>query len=55
MKILVTIKRTPHRDARMRIAADGKSLDTADVPFEINPFDEIAVEEALRVKEAGQA
>jgi electron transfer flavoprotein beta subunit len=55
MKILVTIKRTPHRDARMRIAADGKSLDTAEVPFEINPFDEIAVEEALRVKEAGQA
>jgi electron transfer flavoprotein beta subunit len=55
MKILVTIKRTPHRDARMRVAADGKSLETREVPFEINPFDEIAVEEALRVKEAGKA
>lgn len=55
MKILITIKRTPHRDARMRVAADGKSLETREVPFEINPFDEIAVEEALRIKEAGKA
>ncbi len=55
MKILVTIKRTPHRDARMRVAADGKSLETGDIAFEINPFDEIAVEEALRIKEAGKA
>lgn len=39
----------------MRVAADGTSLDTSDVAFEINPFDEIAVEEALRVKEAGKA
>ncbi len=55
MKILVTIKRTPHRDARMRVAPDGKSLETREVPFEINPFDEIAVEEALQIKEAGKA
>jgi electron transfer flavoprotein beta subunit len=55
MKILVTIKRTPHRDARMRVAPDGKSLEIREVPFEINPFDEIAVEEALQIKEAGKA
>jgi electron transfer flavoprotein beta subunit len=52
MKILVTLKRTPHRDARMRVAADGISLALDDIQFEINPFDEIAVEEAIRIKEA---
>jgi electron transfer flavoprotein beta subunit len=55
MKILVTIKRTPHRDVKMRIAPDGKSLVTHDIKFEVNPFDELAVEEALRIKEAGKA
>lgn len=55
MKILVPIKRTPHRDVKMRIASDGQSLATSDIKFEINPFDEIAVEEAIRMKEAGKA
>jgi len=55
MKILVTIKRTPHRDVKMRIASDGKSLVTHDIKFEVNPFDELAIEEALRIKEAGKA
>ena len=55
MKILVTIKRTPHRDVKMRIAEDGKSLVTHDIKFEVNPFDELAIEEALRIKEAGKA
>lgn len=55
MKILITVKRTPHRDVKMRIASDGKSLVTNDIKFEVNPFDELAVEEALRIKEAGIA
>ena len=55
MKILVTVKRTPHRDVLMRVAHDGISLALGDIKFEINPFDEIAVEEAIRIKEAGKA
>lgn len=51
MKILVTIKRTPHRDARIRVGLDGQ-LQLQDVKFEVNPFDELAVEEALRLKES---
>ncbi len=51
MKILVTIKRTPHRDVKMRITGDG-SLMTSDIKFEVNPFDEFAIEEALRIREA---
>ncbi len=52
MKTLVTLKRTPHRDARIRVAADGTSLELADIQHEVNPFDELAVEEALRIREA---
>lgn len=55
MKILVTVKRTPHCDVKMRLAADGTSLATQGVKFEVNPLDEIAIEEAVRVKEAGKA
>ncbi len=55
MKIVVTVKRTPHRDARMRVADDGTSLALGDIKFEVNPFDEIAVEEAIRIKESGTA
>lgn len=50
MKILVTVKRTPGRDERLRVDADGR-LDTAAIAFEINPFDELAIEEALRIGE----
>ncbi len=52
MKILVTLARTPQRDQKIRIDPDGRpELD--EVPFEINPFDELAVEEAIRLREAG--
>lgn len=50
MKFLATIKRAPQRDVRMKLAADG-SLVTDQVQFEVNPFDELAVEEALRLRE----
>ena len=53
MKLLVTLKRTPQRDARIRISEAGESLDLDNVQFEVNPFDELAVEEALRIREAG--
>ena len=52
MKLLVTLKRTPQRDARIRIAEGGDSLDLDNVQFEVNPFDELAVEEALRIRES---
>ena len=52
MKILVTAKRTPHRDSKIRLAGDGASLDAASLKYEVNPFDELAVEEALRIKES---
>lgn len=51
MKLLVTLKRTPQRDARIRIAEGGDSLDLDNIQFEVNPFDELAVEEALRIRE----
>ncbi len=51
MKIAVCIKRVPDSETRVKIAADGKSLDEAGVKFVMNPYDEFAVEEALRRKE----
>lgn len=51
MKIAVCIKRVPDSETRVKIAADGKSLDEAGVKFVVNPYDEFAVEEALRRKE----
>ncbi len=51
MKVLVTIKRTPHRDARMRLAPDGRLVAGDDLKYEVNPFDELAIEEALRIQE----
>jgi electron transfer flavoprotein beta subunit len=53
MKIAVCIKRVPDSETRVKIASDGKSLDEAGVKFVLNPYDEFAVEEALRRKEAG--
>ncbi len=50
MKILVTVKRTPQRDVKLRVDAEG-NLDDASIAFEINPFDELAIEEALRISE----
>jgi electron transfer flavoprotein beta subunit len=51
MKTAVCIKRVPDSETRVKIAADGKSLDEAGVKFALNPYDEFAVEEALRRKE----
>src|SRR5881394_2528285 len=55
MKIAVYIKRVPDSETRVKIAADGKSLDEAGVKFILNPYDEFAVEEALRQKEKAGA
>src|SRR5690348_15204797 len=51
MKIAVCIKRVPDSETRVKVAADGKSLDEAGVKFVLNPYDEFAVEEALQRKE----
>src|SRR5439155_26294069 len=51
MRIAACIKRVPDSETRVKIAADGKSLDEAGVKFILNPYDEFAVEEALRLKE----
>jgi len=55
MKILVAIKRVVDYKASIRIKADGSGVETANVKMSMNPFDEIAVEEALRIKEKGLA
>jgi electron transfer flavoprotein beta subunit len=55
MKIAVCIKRVPDSETRVKIASDGKSLDEAGVKFVLNPYDEFAVEEALRRKEQAGA
>lgn len=51
MDIIVCIKRTPDTTARVRPAADGKTLDPQGVEFIINPYDELAIEQAVRTKE----
>jgi electron transfer flavoprotein beta subunit len=54
MKVAVCVKRVPDSETRVRVAADGKSLDPGGVKFVLNPYDEFAVEEALRCRdEAG--
>jgi electron transfer flavoprotein beta subunit len=55
VKIAVCIKRVPDSEARVKIAADGKSLDEAGIKFVVNPYDEFAIEEALRRKEQAGA
>jgi len=55
MKILVGIKRVVDYNVRVRVLADGSGVDTDGVKMSVNPFDEIALEEALRIKEAGNA
>jgi electron transfer flavoprotein beta subunit len=51
VKILVPLKRVPDPDTRIRINADGSAVDLDGVKFTVNPFDSIALEEALRIKE----
>lgn len=55
MKILVPVKRVIDYNVRPRVKADGSGVDLANVKMSMNPFDEIAVEEAIRLKEAGAA
>ncbi|HYD70419.1 electron transfer flavoprotein subunit beta/FixA family protein [Azospirillum sp.] len=55
MKILVPVKRVVDYNVKVRVKADGTGVETANVKFSMNPFDEIAVEEAVRLKEAGKA
>jgi len=55
MKILVGIKRVVDYNVRIRVRPDGSGVETDGVKMSINPFDEIALEEALRLKEAGKA
>ena len=54
MKVLVTVKRVVDYNVKVRIATDGSDVDIANVKMSINPFDEIAVEEAVRLKEQGK-
>ncbi len=55
MKILVPVKRVVDTNVKIRVKPDGTGVDLANVKKSMNPFDEIAVEEALRLKEAGKA
>jgi len=54
-KILVGLKRVVDYNVRVRVRSDGSGVDTDGVKMSINPFDEIALEEALRIKERGEA
>jgi electron transfer flavoprotein beta subunit len=55
MKILVPVKRVVDYNVKVRVKADGTGVDIANVKMSMNPFDEIAIEEAVRLKEAGIA
>ncbi len=55
MKILVAIKRVVDFNVKVRVKADGTGVETANVKMSMNPFDEIAIEEAVRLREAGTA
>src|SRR5437899_7674508 len=55
MKILVAVKCVVDFNVKVRVKADGSGVETANVKMSMNPFDEIAVEEAIRLKEAGTA
>ena len=55
MKILVPVKRVVDYNVKIRVKTDGTGVELANVKMSMNPFDEIAVEEALRLKEAGKA
>ena len=48
MKAVVCVKRVPDTEARIRVAGDGVSIDPSGVKFIVNPYDEFAIEEALR-------
>ena len=54
MKVLVPVKRVIDYNVKVRVKADGSGVDLANVKMSMNPFDEIAVEEAIRLREAGK-
>src|SRR6218665_782620 len=54
MKILVPVKRVIDYNVKVRVKSDGSGVELANVKMAMNPFDEIAVEEAIRLKEAGK-
>src|SRR5690349_9176736 len=55
MKIVVPVKRVVDKDIKIRVKADGSGVELANVKMSMNPFDEIAVEEAIRLREQGKA
>ena len=55
MKVLVAVKRVVDYNVKIRLKADGSGVELANVKMSMNPFDEIGVEEAIRLKEAGKA
>ena len=55
MKVLVPVKRVVDFNVKVRVKSDGTGVELANVKMSMNPFDEIAVEEALRLREAGKA
>ena len=55
MKILVPVKRVLDYNVKARVKADGTGIDLSNVKMSMNPFDEIALEEAIRIKEKGNA
>ena len=54
MKVLVPVKRVVDYNVKVRVKSDGSGVDIANVKMSMNPFDEIALEEAMRLKEAGK-
>jgi electron transfer flavoprotein beta subunit len=54
MKVLVPVKRVVDYNVKVRVKSDGSGVDIANVKMSMNPFDEIALEEATRLKEAGK-
>ena len=55
MRVVVPVKRVVDYNVKIRIRPDGSGVDTANVKMSMNPFDEIAIEEAIRLKQAGKA
>src|SRR3954470_15639396 len=55
MKVIVPVKRVVDFNVKIRVKADGSGVELANVKMSMNPFDEIAVEEAIRLKEQGKA
>ena len=54
MKIVVCVKRVPDTETKVRVGSDGKSLESQGVNYVLNPYDEYAVEEAIRIREKGE-